>query len=122
MPVTRREPWWTGSIRTFEDERRRRARHDRHAVCGDIIDRDACDAISRHHGATRGHPVGIGSPYPRGRLDGQGTAGPRATWNGAKLCATGMISIVLTLKWGGRPVVHHTVSATSSAVNGCIPA
>ena len=46
----------------------------------------------------------------------------RATWNGAKLWATGISSMALTLTCGGSVAAQYTASAMSSAVSGCMPA
>src|ERR1700719_2113790 len=46
----------------------------------------------------------------------------RWIWRGAKLWATGISSIVLTLTWLGSEVAQSTASAISSAVKGCMPA
>ena len=45
----------------------------------------------------------------------------RATWNGAKLWATGISSMVLTLTCGGSVAAQYTDPAMSPAVRGCMP-
>ena len=53
---------------------------------------------------------------------GQGGIQSRLTVNPAKLWLTGISSIVLTLRCGGRFATHHIASAMSVAVIGCAPA
>jgi hypothetical protein len=46
----------------------------------------------------------------------------RCTWNGAKLCVTGIISIVLMLTCAGCDTTQYTASAMSAGTSGCMPA
>ena len=76
--------------------------------------------MASHHHARRQSPVHADA---RGALR---LARPahvdRATWNGAKLCATGMSSITLMFTCAGCDAAQTMAPATSSADSGCMPA
>jgi hypothetical protein len=108
------------------------------------VAREAIEARIVQHTMARQRPVGYrdartGAPGPArsvaegrdvsGSAEASGPArtrdwrypGVRATWNAAKLWATGMSSMLLTFTCAGSADAHATASATSSAVSGCMP-
>ncbi len=80
-----------------------------HRVCAN----PSCQRHRTRDGAAAGETIRCyAKAHPRSR----------ATWNPAKLCATGMSSMVLTFTCAGCDVAQTTASAMSCAVSGCIPA